>query len=83
MAYERKPGTGVLFKNERKQTDRHPDYNGTWYSEDGEDYWLSCWVNKSAGGKMYMSLSLGGIKEKQEEKKPANNFDDFDDDIPF
>ena len=82
MPYERKPGTGVLFKNERKQTDRHPDYNGTWQGEDGNDYWLSCWVNKSAAGKMYMSLSLGGIKEPQQSTE-SNNYADFDEDMPF
>ena len=82
MAYERKPGTGVLFKNEKKQTERHPDYNGTWYDQDGQDYWLAAWVNVSAAGKKYMSLSLGGVKEQQAPQE-NKNLADFDKDIPF
>ena len=86
--FERKPGTGVLFKNKNKKTDRHPDYQGTFYSEDGQDYWLSAWINEAKGtGEKYMSLNLGGIKEQQSsgqaDKPLINNFADFDDDVPF
>jgi len=80
MAYERKPGTGVLFKNQRRKTDRHPHYTGTWYGEDGNDYWLSAWINESVKGEKYMTLALGGVKEQKQEAAPAA---DFDNDVPF
>jgi hypothetical protein len=32
MAYDPKPGSFSLFKNQQKQSDNHPDYSG-----DGKD----------------------------------------------
>ena len=84
---------GVLFKNDRKESEKHPDYKGN-INVGGVEYWLSAWIKESAKGK-FMSLSI----QPKEEQKPAPKKDapkrpgaiftdtqhpfDMDDDIPF
>lgn len=76
---------GALFVNGRKETEKHPDYNGS-INIDGVDYWLSGW--KSFGkkdGKMYLSLS---VKKKEitpaKPSGPAPAFGvDSNEDCPF
>ena len=48
---------GALFKNNNKETDRHPDYKGS-INVNGTEYWLSAWMKTSAKGTRYMSLSV-------------------------
>ena len=76
---------GVLFKNKRKETERHPDYTGN-AQIDGKDYWVSAGI-KEAGqqaknpGQKFLSLAF---TEKDAPPRPAQTIaDDFDDDIPF
>jgi hypothetical protein len=86
MAYEKKPETGALFKNDKKEKETHPDYKGDALI-DGKLYWLSAWINESkTSGTKYMSLSFK-LKEAVEPAKaavPAGSKDDeFADDVPF
>lgn len=80
---------GVLFKNDRKEKDSHPDYKGS-CEVDGTEYWLSAWIKEGRNGK-FMSLAF---TEKEEAPAPApaprgrnggreQRRDEFDDDIPF
>ena len=48
---------GALFRNERKDTDKHPDYKGS-INVAGHDYWLAAWLKESRDGKKYFSLSV-------------------------
>src|SRR5690348_13170275 len=57
MAYEMKPNSGSLFKNDRKESDSHPDYKGQALIE-GVNYWLDAWINTTNSGDKYMSLKL-------------------------
>lgn len=72
MKYEQKPNTGVLFKNNKKETERHPDYTGNILMADGE-YYLSAWIKEGKNGKFY-SLS---IKKKEAKANTSSN------DLPF
>ena len=58
MAYEQKPGTGSIFKNERKAAENHPDYQGSIVTPEGQKYDLSLWVKKSQGGTSYFSVGV-------------------------
>jgi uncharacterized protein (DUF736 family) len=84
MAYEQKDGQGSLFKNKRKETDNHPDYNGS-ITINGVECWLSAWIKTpKGGGDKYMSLSVGKPKEQRNqaaviEREAAP----FSDDVPF
>lgn len=57
---------GVLFKNDRKESDKHPDYKGN-VNVNGVEFWLSAWIKEGAKGK-FMSLS---IQPKEVQPKPA------------
>lgn len=49
---------GVLFKNNKKETERHPDYTGK-LNVEGVELYLSAWIKESKSGMKFMSLSLG------------------------
>jgi uncharacterized protein (DUF736 family) len=49
--------SGVLFRNKKKETDKHPDYTGSYTDGAGEEFWLSAWIKKSKKGETFMSLS--------------------------
>ena len=57
---------GVLFKNDRKERDNHPDYKGS-AEIDGVEFWISAWIKEGQKGK-FMSLAF---TEKEERAAPA------------
>lgn len=80
---------GALFKNDRKETDNHPDLSGK-INVDGKDYWLSGWTKRNEDGS-FKVLSLS-VKEKEQRggggggarQRPNADENPFqDDDIPF
>jgi uncharacterized protein (DUF736 family) len=69
---------GSLFKNDRKETDKHPNYKGS-LNVAGTDYWISAWIKKSKEGSTFMSLS---VEEKgKDNRKKIVEIDDSG--IPF
>jgi len=74
--------TGVLFRNDKKETEKHPDYRGQCEVE-GTKYWLSAWINKSKDGEKYMSLKLKAKDDAPKKDNPAPADDDFSDEVPF
>lgn len=62
MAYELKEGCGTLFPNEKKTTDKHPDYNGK-CMHNGALHWYSLWKNTAKSGKVYLSTQIGKAVE--------------------
>jgi hypothetical protein len=70
---------GVLFKNDKKTTDKHPDYTGK-IDVNGTEFKLAAWIKTGGKGK-FMSLSIGTKDNGQ--GKPQNSTPDFvDDDLP-
>jgi hypothetical protein len=49
--------TGALFKNDKKESQNHPDYKGS-INVEGVEYWVSSWIKTSKAGSKFMSLSL-------------------------
>lgn len=64
MAYEQKDMSGSLFKNDRKESDTHPDYKGT-AKLNGVDHWLDAWINTANDGTKYMSLKFKPKEARQ------------------
>ena len=73
--------SGVLFRNEKKQTEKHPDFTGSINSE-GREFFLSAWVNESKDGKKYFKLALSP-KDEKPHQQPAQQQSIPDEDIPF
>ncbi len=63
---------GVLFKNDRKETESHPAYKGQ-CEVDGVEFWISAWIKESPQKGKYMSLSLSP-KEKPSAPPPPRRF---------
>jgi len=59
---------GALFVNDRKESDKHPDYRGTAEVE-GVECWVSCWIKTSSKGAKYLSLAFTP-KEEQASSAP-------------
>jgi len=74
--------SGALFKNDKKETDKHPDYRGQ-INVGGIDYWLSAWLKTSKNGQKYMSLAVKLKEQRDAEAPKAAPQPDFDDGIPF
>lgn len=90
---------GILFKNDKKESDKHPDYKGN-INVDGQEYWLSAWVkviNDGQGRALSISVQpkeqrpAQRPQQRQEQRqqpvkrqgKPDQAFDDYYSDIPF
>ena len=76
---------GVLYKNENKTSENHPDYSGS-VNVAGTDFWLSGWLKESKkDGKKFFSLSVrpkGDAAPKLVNKpKKSSDFDDLE--VPF
>jgi hypothetical protein len=78
---EKKDNSGVLFKNDKKESANQPDYKGN-ITVAGVEYWLSAWIKEGKSGK-FMGLAVNPKEEKAQSPKKAS-FDDLDDaSIPF
>ena len=51
MAYEQKPGEFALFKNDKGDNERRPDYTGDGIALDGSKIKVSAWIKQGAKGK--------------------------------
>jgi hypothetical protein len=72
--------SGVLFANDKKETDKHPHYKGN-ITVDGKDYWLSAWVKEGKSGK-FMGLAVSP-KEEYQPKQAPKKASIADEDLPF
>jgi len=64
--------SGVLFKNDNKQSDKHEDYRGE-VNAASVDYWLNGYVRTSKKGVKFIAFKL---KPKEEAIAPKPEFND-------
>jgi len=95
MAYEMRPGSGSLFKNDQKTTDRHPNLKGKVMLPNGEVRWVSAWTKTTSAGDKWISLAVGEIVQQPGQSNQVSSHSqakgngyapqaaDLDDDLPF
>lgn len=88
MAEYSNENRGSVWKNDRKESDKHPDFTGT-INVEGVEYYLNAWKKKEGANERAPLLSFT-VKKKEAGKsapkpsKPASKgMDGLDDDIPF
>jgi len=80
MAFEHKPGSFSLFKNDQKGNEKAPNYRGEGKDHEGNAIEVSAWIRDGAKGK-FMSCQF---KPKgQIAAKPMPQVTPDDSDIPF
>jgi uncharacterized protein (DUF736 family) len=93
MAFEQKPNSGAMFRNDKKNSPNHPDMRGDVHldrsflmnlmsknSDQLIKVSLSGWSKESAAGKKYLSLSAS---EPWEGGAAAPKAIVADDDLPY
>ena len=78
---------GSIWKNEKKETDKHPDFTGS-LNVDGKDYWVSAWKRRPDASERAPALSFSvkpkdGTPPKHDEAPRRSIKDEMSDDIPF
>lgn len=71
--YKQKNGEGIIFKNARKETDKHPDYTGNMTGLDGKKYQIALWVKEGKKGKFFSFR----------QSEPKQSDDSKSSDLPF
>ena len=78
---KQRDGSGILFKNNKKESDNHPDYKGE-MTVAGVEYRLSAWIKQGNTGK-FMSLALTPKNAEGAAAKPTSSDAPFNDAIGF
>ena len=81
---EQRDNSGVLFSNDKREKESHPNYKGN-IMVDGKSYWISGWIKEGKNGK-FMGLAVSPKEEQTAQpakEKPKSGFDDMDSNIPF
>ena len=76
MSFQRKDGTGTLFRNDQKGNDRAPRYRGE-LMINGIPYELAAWVKDGARG-AFLSLSAQVKDRRDGQRADAQTLD-----VPF
>lgn len=75
---------GALFKNDKKETEKQPDYKGK-INVNGQDFYLSAWIKNAKDGGKFMSLSVSEPMHGHQatKAKPKGDILEMSNDIPF
>lgn len=76
---------GVLFKNDKGDNPKRPDYTGK-CNIAGTEYRMAAWILDSQTGKKFMSINFSDLSEQKteqpaEQEQPA--VEDLGDELPF
>ena len=74
---------GSIWKNLKRETDKHPHLTGT-LNVEGTEYWVSAWAKDKEGNPKAPELTFS-IKPKDQQSAPTEPFKGKveDDDMPW
>lgn len=77
--------SGALFKNDKGDNPKRPDYKGSYTDGEGREFWVSSWVKESKDGKKFMSLSMQPKDDKPQAHTPKQEYaaQDEGETLPF
>jgi len=93
--YQAKPGSGSVFKNDRKEQDWHADWRGKILMPDGTEHYLDVYDNVSKSGVEYRTVRIGNPVANQNMRASVQNtqstnqavssdqLNELEDDLPF
>ena len=93
--YQAKPGSGSVFKNDRKEQDWHADWRGKILMPDGTEHYLDVYDNVSKSGVEYRTVRIGNPVANKNMQAPVQNtqstnqavssdqLNELEDDLPF
>ena len=84
--------SGALFKNDKGDNPKRPDYKGRYTDGDGNEFWVSSWLKDTKDGKKFLSLSMqpkevklpempGAMQGQPKAMEPV--YEDNSNDLPF
>lgn len=76
--FEPKNGTGVLFINDKRENEKHPNMKGKILTPDGIEYFISAWTKEGKNGK-FLSLAINEAKAHPMKEIKSEPFND----LPF
>jgi len=74
---EQKMNSGAIFKNDKKTSEKAPDYKGK-IDVNGQEFALALWVRESKTGTKYFS-----VKVEEPYSKPPQDTPETTNDLPF
>jgi hypothetical protein len=77
---ENKTNTGAIFKNDKKTSDKPPDYKGK-VNVNGKEMEVALWIKEGKAGKFFSASFNEPYVASTEERRPVG--DEMDDSLPF
>lgn len=94
--YKPQPGTGSVFKNDRKTEDWHADWRGKILLPDGSEHYIDVYDNVSKSGSEYRRIRIGNPvantnagqgavhnTQSTNQAVSSDQLNELEDDLPF
>ena len=78
--------SGALFKNDKGDNPKRPDYKGSYTDAEGKEFNVSAWLRTSKDNKPYMSFTMQPKEAKNQAHTPKQEYapsDSNQDNLPF
>lgn len=80
---------GSIWKNEKKETEKHPDFTGS-LNVNGQEFWVSAWKRRPDQSDKAPALSFSikakdgqSVSAQPKTSKTNDQIEDIESDIPF
>lgn len=86
MSYEEKDGDFVLFRNNKRKSEKSPHFTGT-INKNGQKFNLSMWEKTSKNGNQFYSGKIGDVYQPPQSNAKATieraRVTTLDDEVPW